>query len=348
LIVVGPEGRRENQHYVPKVLLRNFASNVGAKAGKEKIWLFDKSRDLTANPNIRNIAAQFGFYDLKRGDFEFSIERPLGAVEDAVKSVLVKMMQQRSCAELSVEERAWFSIFCGVQFVRVENFRDQTKTFNAAVENLIRKSGGDPAQVQGYAQMNDEDVKEFSIQFLLRSLKEFPNHFAAKHWFIMEAAAGHTFYIGDNPIVLHNNRDFGPYGNLGLALPGIEIYLPISPTLTVAMWEFSQLPMFEKHLADARHTREQLLELRLTGCEAEIAGLMEKADQSIAQLETLTAAMKDNTRVTATPENVMFMNSLQVMYASRFVMSSEREFALAKRMCEDDPSYRSSLKMRFG
>ena len=32
------------------------------------------------------------------------------------------------------------------------------------------------------------------------------------------------FLIGDSPLALQNSYDMGPYGNLGLTVPGIEIY----------------------------------------------------------------------------------------------------------------------------
>ena len=41
-------------------------------------------------------------------------------------------------------------------------------------------------------------------------------------------------YISDNPLVMHNQKDFGPYGNIGLAVPGIEIYYPLSPNTILA------------------------------------------------------------------------------------------------------------------
>ena len=226
-VMTRPEGKQQNQHYVPKLLLRNFVSNFGAKLGKEKIWAFDKATDRIANPNIKNIAAQFGFYNTSIRGKSVSIETPLGLVEEHTAPALKSLIDGQTCANLSTEQRAWLAIFCAVQFVRVHNFRQQTKLFNFAIEGKIRATGGDPAKVKEYAPMSgDEEIKQFAIGFLINSLHEFPHHFATKHWFLMQAAEGKCFYIGDNPIVLHNSLDFGPYGNIGLAVPGIEIYYP--------------------------------------------------------------------------------------------------------------------------
>jgi len=47
-----------------------------------------------------------------------------------------------------------------------------------------------------------------------------------------ESGTWRSFYLGDNPVLaLNNTRDFGPYGNIGLAVPGIEIYLPLTSDL---------------------------------------------------------------------------------------------------------------------
>jgi len=43
----------------------------------------------------------------------------------------------------------------------------------------------------------------------------------------------------------------------------------------------------------------------------------------------------------------MFFNSLQVYYADRYVLSSTREFDLAKRMIADNPARRKGWRFKF-
>jgi hypothetical protein len=52
--------------------------------------------------------------------------------------------------------------------------------------------------------------------------------------YIIKADTDKNFCISDHPVTLCNKNKFGPYGNLGFALPGIEIYMPISPKFTIA------------------------------------------------------------------------------------------------------------------
>ncbi|MDV5280161.1 DUF4238 domain-containing protein [Leclercia adecarboxylata] len=51
-------------------------------------------------------------------------------------------------------------------------------------------------------------------------------HLLKKDWYLLETSPERPFYVSDNPVVLKNSNDFGPYGNLGLAVRGIQIYLP--------------------------------------------------------------------------------------------------------------------------
>ena len=61
-------------------------------------------------------------------------------------------------------------------------------------------------------------------------------HLLSKAWYLLETRPEHPFYVSDNPVVLENRNDFGVYGNIGLAVPGIQIYLPLSSTLMLAMY----------------------------------------------------------------------------------------------------------------
>ena len=42
---------------------------------------------------------------------------------------------------------------------------------------------------------------------------------------LCQTDAAKPFWISDNPLARHNEQDFGPYDNLGLGMPGLEIYL---------------------------------------------------------------------------------------------------------------------------
>jgi hypothetical protein len=60
---------------------------------------------------------------------------------------------------------------------------------------------------------------------------EYADIISQKVIFLSRAAPKRTFYVSDNPVALNNRLNLGPYGNLGLAVKGIEIYLPLSANL---------------------------------------------------------------------------------------------------------------------
>src|SRR3954447_21501711 len=142
-------------------------------------------------------------------------------------------------------------------------------------------------------------------------------HFANKIWMIHEAPLKETFYIGDNPVVMHNDEDHGPRGNLGLDVKGIQIYLPIEPRTCLAMY----------HPSVMARARLDLMQAQERG-----------AARAVQIITQLIAAAESGSPLTYTSDNVTFLNSLQVHYASRFVMSKFKRFELAEAIIRTRPN----------
>jgi hypothetical protein len=304
--VAQENGGNENQHYVPRFLLRNF-SEQDKKQKDDKIWAFDKSNSSIFCTNLRNLAAERGFYDIEGDEGLAATESLLSELEDQAARALRKIVEDRGLGKLSSAERQWLSIFCAVQFLRVRNAREKQMFLNDSLKKKIIESGGDVNSVLGFNPMSAKDLKELAVILMWRAAKEFAPHFANKVCLLLETRPSDPFFVSDNPIALHNQNDFGPYGNLGLAVPGIEIYFPITPTLTLTFFEPSILERLDTLSRDGK----ELIIAAQTG------GIAHCAD-----------------------EHVMFLNSLQVINASRFVMSVTRNFALATRMLAEKPHLR--------
>ncbi len=320
------DGARENQHYVPKVLLRNFAE-PGKKPSDEKIWVFDKSNSSIFRTNLRNIAAECRFYDIDGDDHPIVIENVLSELEAHAARSLRKIIEERSLRNLSPGERTWLSIFCAVQFVRVPNTREKQRFLDDSIKRKIVESGGNVNSVGGCKSMTTKDLKESAIALILRAANDFAPHFANKVCLLLESHMGDPFFLSDNPIVLHNENDFRPYGNLGLAVPGIEIYFPITPVLTLTFWETS-VP--ERLLASLAAFRA-----RFEGIESET-----NLKTRLSGAEELISAAQTGGRAHCATEVVMFLNSRQVINASRFVLSATKDFSLATRMLREKPHLR--------
>ncbi len=74
------------------------------------------------------------------------------------------------------------------------------------------------------------DTKDIFLRQLVQQVSHI-DLLLKKDWYLLETRPERPFYVSDNPVVLKNSNDFGPYGNLGLVVRGIQIYLPLSSTL---------------------------------------------------------------------------------------------------------------------
>ena len=74
-----------------------------------------------------------------------------------------------------------------------------------------------------------------SLQFL-GNFKEIVPYILDKSWLLFKTPIIRPFYISDNPVVMQNKQYHNSPGSLGIAVPGIEVYLPISKTLVLGLY----------------------------------------------------------------------------------------------------------------
>ena len=116
-------------------------------------------------------------------------------------------------------------------------------------------------------------------------------------------------YIGDNPVAMDNERDFGYRGNIGFAVPGVEIHFPLGPGLTLYIPCPSDIERMRKIFSDSRG--------RFGGA--------------------LVRAVDTGDPFELTPENVEREKFLQVLYAGRWIFSATGAFALARSIIVRSP-----------
>lgn len=104
---------------------------------------------------------------------------------------------------------------------------------NTAMEERLREMGADPEKVEGFGILDESEVKRITLESFFKFAPEVANIIIKKRWMLFETgyASDHPFYISDNPVTMHNDQDHSPYGNIGFAVKGIQIYIPISSTL---------------------------------------------------------------------------------------------------------------------
>lgn len=342
------DGKPENHHYVPKMLLRNFAFETKGK--EEQVYVYDKHKERTFPTAVSNIAAERGFYEADFGDGLVNIEQPLSVLEDKTKAAFAKLIEHEDVTVLDDEDRAWIAIFIASQHVRVRHFRETVKVLDQQVTEMIIRSGGDPLKVEGFSAFKDEEeLKRFAIEFLVGSMKEFSEELSIKAWLLMKTGPELPFWISDNPVTMHNSEDYGPYGNIGLAVKGIQIHLPISSTLTLVLWCPSIVDGLQKAYEDAQRQKERLLATKTLNMKANMEAIdeaIELSERVLNDRKELLDALERGTPVKCSEDNVTFLNALQAQWAHRFVMSPIREFKLVERILKEQPHYRKGIQLK--
>ena len=70
-------------------------------------------------------------------------------------------------------------------------------------------------------------------------------------------------------------------------------------------------------------------------------------DQFLSRNEHMMTQIAEGRPIACSPENVMFLNSLQVQWAERYLMSWQPKFSLAERMIADNRVYQGGPRMRI-
>lgn len=318
----------EQQHYVPRFLLKNFTHGK-----KPMVFVYDKSNDKRFHVNIRNIAAEKGFYDLEIEDGVLTLEPNLAHLEAKTSGIIKKLIKDKNINSLSEDEVVWLALFLAVQFVRTKEHRLIFEQIGKQLVHKLHDMGANKENIEkitGSSGSVPED-KLFGLRSLVEA-KGFVPHFLNKAWVLLETTRRNPFFISDNPIGLHNDMDYGPYGNLGLAVKGIQIYLPISSTLCLHLLCPSIAEEFRK-----AHDNLRILDQMAPG-------LADSAKKKPGFARAFCDGLVNGTPIRLAEDNVTMINSLQVIYSSRFVYCESNAFELVEKMISDNQKYREGLK----
>jgi hypothetical protein len=319
---------KELHHYVPRLVLKNFS------AGKSlQIWVYDKATDRTFQTNIINVAAEKGFYDLEVDGAVLTLEPELANLETQAANILNALLGQKTLRVLNTSMRNILAVFLAVQFVRTKEYRLRFEHLGQSLIEALRARGasenGIATLTQGPQAISDGRLAGIKS---IREVRDIVPHFLNKEWVLLETVSENPFYISDNPIVLHNSLNHRPYGNLGLSAHGIEIYMPISSTLCLGLW----CPSIAQEYRTAYETLREYDQFAPRLADT----FMQNARTTRAYCEGIVFG----TPISVVANEVTRLNSLQVMYSSRFVYGEYENFSLVKRMIQDNEKYREGLK----
>ena len=322
----------KKQHTVPRFLLDKFGS--GKKGKKRKLYTFDKHNSRKFQQSVFDATTRNTFYNIEDHSDKASLEPILGIYETEAAPLIKKITELKSVGWLSEDDRFKIATFVAVQRARSYGELQRIEHAIGALNGKLSTMGVTPPE-QIESELGSEGSSERKNLFLKMILdqKETVAHLMAKSWILYETNIRDPFFISDNPITLHNDIDMGFYSNLGIALKGIQIHLPISSTLTLALI----CPSISDSAIDGKRRVENLL--------TTAPHLVQQLRNPLGVIE-LGKAFETGGTVKQPSESVRFLNSLQVSFSEQYVFCEKDHFALIKQMIEDNEQYKSGPRMQ--
>lgn len=337
----------QNQHYVPKFILRQFLADTDG----ERVAVYDKQTDKTFVTSIRNVMAENRFNDfLFDDDWIVSFEPFACAAEDQVLPTYRRVLETRRLGN-SPQEKAALALLIAFQLLRTKANRNSWQQVEELIVAKVEEGGGKMQDVQGWEDWQpatENSLKRDHLLSIRKSIGDFAQIIATKDFLLAAPAEGRSFYLGDNPVCLNNMQTFGPHGNLGLAVTGIEIYMPLASDLLLCAWCPSILSTLRSDYEKVVRQRRcdavgQVMAGKMTA--QEMKELMEQFGAADEPAASLLSAAAESRPVSSTGENMDYLNSLQTSFASRYVVCQQADFGLAQRFCRENPDARRGHRL---
>lgn len=150
----------QNQHYVPKFILRQFLTN----ADGERVAVYDKHNDNKFITSIRNVMAENRFNDFVFDDTWIASFEPIACfAEDQVLPTYRKVLENWRL-ENTPEEKGALAVLIAFQFLRTKAHRTYWQQVEDLIVAKVAESGGAMQDVNGW-----EDWKPATEDFLKRN-----------------------------------------------------------------------------------------------------------------------------------------------------------------------------------
>lgn len=328
----------QNQHYVPKFILRNFLSNPK----KEQVQVFSKSSRKGFATSIKNIMAERRFHEFRiDGNYFASFEKSVCRIEEMLLPAYRSVIENRRFDGTSAQ-KAHLAVLIAFQLLRTRSERERFVEMERQLAEHLAKHGASIEDIDGYQPLTDDTLRRRHILFMRRAVGNFAKIIEAKDFLLLEAPKGRHFYLSDNPVTIHNSQpNDGFYGNMGLACKGIEIYMPLTSELQLCAWCPSLLgSMREKVAEEKRQLAAAILSPAMFRA-ADPTLLMEQLKQLREYREAIEDTLNraaEGVPLSASSENMDFQNSLQVGQAREHLICQEADFDLAKRFMAKYPA----------
>lgn len=335
----------ERHHFVPQFVLRNFGFG---KRRPSKIHVFDKLESRSFQSNISEVASARGYNTIEGEKEDVSFEPYFTEIENKCAPIISKITNDGTIKNIDNNERYVVSLFAASLYLRGIQLRVDMKTITQKMKSVALANFGKERMNEELLNLDsDEYIKKFNLLFHLDNLEKFANAIYDKKMILFRSNRG--LYISDNPITLHNENNFGPYGNIGFSVKGIQINFPISESIQIAFWCRSiiqqMIESFEsvcriKSISEChtsplslRYGTENVLFAQTT------SGIIWNATERLANIA-------DKNPIELSDENVKHLNYLQVSQSRRFIYSKNGQFEDAIEILRRSPELKKRSRVK--
>jgi hypothetical protein len=280
-------------HFVPRSLLRYFT----ASGDEEFLFTFDKRSRKRFRASLMNTGSQNGYNSLEVEEEVVNFESDFDDVDALLASSLRDVHVLGMNALRTPEQRAIWLDLVTVQLLRAPIVRSTMQTsmddLAASVEPVFGKDISVPVPTKNDTRRAARGM--FQERDSLRA------SLADKDFILFEPEGDARFRISDRPVCISNPN---PYGDVGLASPGVTVFMPLGPKLLLGL-----LCPSARHRLNARQL-----------------GALDLEPDVASRLLALRLALSNGTSLRWSDVEVQRHNALQVARASRFVYGPSDDF----------------------
>jgi hypothetical protein len=305
----------QNQHYVPKFLLRNFVDSDG------RVFCLNKKTDVTTKSPPKNAGSRAGFNEFLIEGERVSFEERFQKIETRAALAFQNIVSRNSLSVMSDRDRQSISDFVAVQSFRTEAFRE------------------------GLGSIPEGELGALFEQ-LWQSTFLVSNNIKARKWALMAIDGNEVFYLGDQPVVLQHVEKPSDALSLGFDVERVEAYLPFTPKLALYMpcAKTGAEIISGYELSAKLYRRAQ--EVMLIGDNLEEVNSMNMplVKRIFFEHKSLYESLTAGSRFSSLAENIENLNYLQCSWAHQSIFSNTKDFSFAKTVFAKTPQYRGTMR----
>lgn len=298
----------KKHHYVTQAQLRHFA----ADAERRFLFVFGKRADRSFRTSILNAGSQNDFNTVSVGDSKWNFESLFQEVDARSARLVAEIVSRRSLAWLTVDDRIALADLIATQLLRTHFSRTTPKRLAEQLREITRQLGYDPDDDPHMAMPSDAALRLGAVKAFLKRdghaavlLRLVPALYAIR--------GKRRFIISDHPI---GRTNAFPYGDNGLASPGVLVVLPISPELTLAL----HCPTIVQRY--------------------ELAGQADIEPDRKARMLRYRDGLRSGEPIEVDDDMVLYLNGLQVGQSARYLYSHADDFDFARKILKRRPDRR--------